>query len=347
MALDPAGYRCVGDPAFRRDQRESEMGCRDDERDVAVLIGSCPDSTILCRHPGDVRFDIVTLQQGLSPRGRFNGEYRMNTDEHPTGRFGFNAGSLAAEEAVEWAHSNGFGFIDFSIDSDANGPSSWTSSRMERFRSLVSQTGIRAGIHTSSAVNMAETSPLMHRATDDYLTTVIELAGRTGCGWLVVHGGYHFTNDAPDRMRAAIERLGRSAASAREAGVELWLENHNAEPASAEIHYMPHNVDETKCYFGELTDPVFKWSFNVAHAHLVPEDIDGFLDAFGAGNLAQVRLNDNRGDKEEHLLPGDGNIDFASTFARLRDLGYEGHYCLGFGTLADMKTWRDRWQDLL
>ncbi len=271
----------------------------------------------------------------------------MNTNGYPNGRFGFDAGSLAAEEAVEWAQSNGFGFIDFSVDCDANGPSSWTSSRIERFRSLTSRTGIRAGIHTSSAVNMAETSPLMRSATDDYLTTIIELAGRIACAWMVVHGGYHFTNDAPNRMRAACERLARSAPSAREAGVELWLENHNAEPTEAEIHYMPHNVDEMRRYFGQLADPVFKWSFNVAHAHLVPEDIDGFLDAFGVRNLAQVRLNDNRGHKEEHLLPGEGNIDFAATFARLRDLGYEGHYCLGFGTPADMKTWRDRWQDLL
>ena len=42
-----------------------------------------------------------------------------------------------------------------------------------------------------------------------------------------------------------------------------------------------------------------------------PEGWQGFLDAFGVENIGQVRLNDNMGEYEIHLVPGEGTIDFA------------------------------------
>ena len=79
----------------------------------------------------------------------------------------------------------------------------------------------------------------------------------------------------------------------------------------------------------------FKWAFNVAHGHLVPEGWTGFLDAFGVDNIGQVRLNDNNGDYEIHLVPGEGTIDFDALFKRLNAMGYEGWFSLGFGNAAD------------
>jgi hypothetical protein len=48
------------------------------------------------------------------------------------------------------------------------------------------------------------------------------------------------------------------------------------------------------------------WAFTVNHANLVPEGIDGFIDAFGVRRMGEVRLADNLGDKEVHLKPGEG-----------------------------------------
>ena len=124
--------------------------------------------------------------------------------------------------------------------------------------------------------------------------------------------------------------------------VTVYFENHNREPEHAEMHYLPHTVEETRWFFDAIESPHFKWAFNVAHGNLVPDGWDGFLAAFGAGNIGQVRLNDNRGDYEVHLVPGEGNIDFAALFAALREAGYEGWFNLGFGGEADkirVKEW--------
>ena len=90
------------------------------------------------------------------------------------------------------------------------------------------------------------------------------------------------------------------------------------------------------------------WQFSkVAHGNLVPEGWRGFLDAFGAGNIGQVRLNDNRGDYEIHLVPGEGNIDFAALFAALRTADYAGWFSLGFGDEADKVRVREWFAGLL
>ena len=43
----------------------------------------------------------------------------------------------------------------------------------------------------------------------------------------------------------------------------MFFENHNREPEHAEMHYLPHNVEETRWFFDAIRSPHFKWAFNV------------------------------------------------------------------------------------
>ncbi len=72
-----------------------------------------------------------------------------------------------------------------------------------------------------------------------------------------------------------------------------------------------------------------------------PNGIDGFLDAFGDTCIAEVRLADNLGDREVHLYPGQGHIDFAALFQRLELSGYEHHDMMAFGSLEEKLAGRD------
>ena len=48
-----------------------------------------------------------------------------------------------------------------------------------------------------------------------------------------------------------------------------------------------------------------------------------------------MRLADNLGDKEVHLNPGQGNIDFAALFTRPESAGYASHHMMASGDQAD------------
>ena len=257
-------------------------------------------------------------------------------------RLGFDAPpARRIEESLAWAAASGFRWVDFNADTPLNALETFDSARVASVRDLCERGGIRLAIHPSSAVNCAEVTPIMARASDDYLRANLDLAKRLGCAYVIVHGGYHFSADAGRRMEAAIQRLRRAIAWAGSLDMPLYLENHNREPDDAEIHYMPHTIAEYRRFFEELRSPLLKWSFNIAHAHLEPEGIGGFLDAFGVEHIGQVRVNDNRGTHEEHLVPGEGNIDFQAVLTRLREMGYAGPFCFGFGDEAAKLRVRD------
>jgi sugar phosphate isomerase/epimerase len=97
----------------------------------------------------------------------------------------------------------------------------------------------------------------------------------------------------------------------------------------------PATPNEIGVLFDEIRSPHFGWAFTANHAHLVPEGIDGFLDAFGVARIGEVRLADNTGEYEVHLPPGEGTIDFASLFKRLEASGYARHYTMAFGSDDD------------
>jgi sugar phosphate isomerase/epimerase len=212
-------------------------------------------------------------------------------------------------------------------------------------RDLCAAHEIKLVIHTSSAVNNAEVAPFVSDAVDEYLAENVRLAKRLGCAAVIVHGGFHFT-DVEKRFKAALDHLRRIADFAAVEQMPLWFENHNVEPEYAEIHYIPDNVEELRWFFdapGFGDSPWVKWTFNVGHAELVPDKTQGFLDAFAVSRMAQVRLCDNPGTYEKHVVPGEGVIDFVDVFRRLDRAGYTGPFSLDFGTDEDKVRIRDEW----
>ena len=95
-------------------------------------------------------------------------------------------------------------------------------------------------------------------------------------------------------------------------------------------------------FFAALDPAAFGWSFTANHAHMLPVGIEGFYRHFGPARMEEVRLADNRGGKEEHLCPGEGNVDFNAMFRLIEGDGYRGHYMLAFGNPEDMRAGRDK-----
>lgn len=245
------------------------------------------------------------------------------------------------EDGIEWAAGHGVRFLDVELDVEPNALPSFDDRRSAGVREALQRHGVKLGLHTLSAVNVAEMSPFVSDAVDQYLRSYIDAAKRLDAGWIVVHGGYHFTGDYKARMAAGVERLKRIAGYAEQQGVKLLLENLNKEPDLAEVHYIPHNVEECLYFFERLRSPMLGWSFTVNHAHIVPEGIEGHIKALDLGRCGEVRLADCRGDREEHLRIGEGTIDFKAMFGLIEQAGYRGHYMNAFGSLDDMLRGRE------
>ena len=258
-------------------------------------------------------------------------------------RIGIDLGRrIRLEEGIEWAAKNGVRYLDIQLDTAANALTTFDDARAAAVRTACERHGIHLGLHTLSAVNVAEYSPFVFEAMDQYLRSYVDIYPKLGAKWIVAHGGYHFTADKQMRMEAALERLKRLVAYAETKGARILLENHNTEPEKAEIHYVPVSFEEWRYFFEGIQSPNFRLSFTVNHAHLIPEGVAGFCDALDFGRVDEVRLADCvRLGHEVHLKPGDGDLDFGDMFRRIEGKGFTGHYTNAFGTLDDMLAARD------
>src|SRR5437773_4915492 len=167
-------------------------------------------------------------------------------------------GRKRLEDGLAWAAANGVHYVDMCLEGapdHPNAPATWTAERTAALRVTCERHGIHLGLHSASAVNIAETSPLLADAAEQYLATYLEVAQRLGAEWIVVHGGYHFTGDFAARLTASIERLARAADRTERTGVRLLLENLNREPEHAEIRYLAHNLAECREYFSRIQSP--------------------------------------------------------------------------------------------
>lgn len=253
-------------------------------------------------------------------------------------RIGIDIGEkLPLEDAIEWAARNAVRIADVQLDGGENAFTRIDPARAGRIRARCEQAGIQLGLHTSSAVNVAERAPLVGEAVDAYLRGYVDAAAYLGAGWIVVHAGYHFSSGVAGRMEAGLDRLRRLADYAETRGALILLENLNKEPPDAEVHYLAHTVEEWRWYYEKIQSAAFALSFTANHAHLVPEGVEGFLDRIPLDLVREVRLADCfRNGKEEHLLPGQGDFDFPGLFRSLHARGYRGHFTNAFGTLDDM-----------
>jgi len=242
---------------------------------------------------------------------------------------------LPLERAIAWAIEHKVPVIDLCLDQTPDLLEK-SSPRLSNARKHLEANGIQLGLHTLSAVNIAETSPFVTSAADAYLAAYLDAAKKLGAGWVVVHGGYHFGGDKRARMDAAVARIGRAAKAAEKKKVKLLLENLNPEPEQAEVHYLCNDLEECRYYFERLDSPALGWSFTVNHAHIRPNRIDAFMAGLDMSRCGEVRLADCRGTHEEHLRPGEGTIDFPAMFAAIENSGYRGHYMQAFGSLDDM-----------
>jgi sugar phosphate isomerase/epimerase len=243
---------------------------------------------------------------------------------------------LKLETALEWAAKNKLRHIDIQLDVGENALPKFDAKRCTGVRKLMDKHGIELGLHTNSAVNVAEYSPHVSDAVTEYLKHYVDLVPKLGASWTEMHAGYHFGKDKKARMEAGKERLQRIVAYAEKKKALVLLENLNKEPQDAEVHYLAHTVEEWQ-YYWDIKSPSFKLCFTANHAHLVPEGVEGFVKALDFKRVREVRLADTwRNGHEVHLKPGAGNLDFGSMFKLIEGAGFKGYYTNAFTTLDDM-----------
>lgn len=87
-------------------------------------------------------------------------------------------------------------------------------------------------------------------------------------------------------------------------------------------HLLFGHVSDMMYLLGRIHTGTVGTCLNTGHAHLAGEM--GIVIQKLSGHLKMVHVNDNHGDRDAHLVPRDGGIDWPRVVAELRRNGFQG-----------------------
>ncbi len=140
----------------------------------------------------------------------------------------------------------------------------------------------------------------------DEIKRVLEVAERLPFRYLVQHVGAGREPADSRKFDALFHSLEHLVLFAKQRGVTIALENTPGEfssPAS-----LRHFLEDTR--LREL-----RFCFDVGHAHM-EEGVSRSFEVMRDG-IATTHLHDNHGEKDEHLLPFEGTVDWPAALERL------------------------------
>jgi sugar phosphate isomerase/epimerase len=145
----------------------------------------------------------------------------------------------------------------------------------------------------------------------DELKRAIDVADDLSFPRMILHmGGSRETPDLRKRD-AAFSTLEHLILHARHAGVTLCIENTTSEMGAPA--FLRSFVDDTRLGL--------RFNFDIGHAHLADGAAEERIETNFSplrDRVASVHIHDNHGEKDEHLAPYDGSIDWAAAVKTLK-----------------------------
>src|SRR6202789_27533 len=160
------------------------------------------------------------------------------------------------------------------------------------------------GRESGVPISISDTERIRRLDAVDEVKRALEVSERIPFRYLVQHMGHGRQSADPRKLDAAFSSLEQLSIFAKARGVTIALENTPDElgaPAS-----LQHFITDT-----HLHD--LKLCFDIGHAH-IEEGVQASFDAMRE-RVVSTHIHDNHGDKDEHLLPFEGTIDWDAALA--------------------------------
>lgn len=151
------------------------------------------------------------------------------------------------------------------------------------------------GRESGTPISISDTERIRRLDAMDEVKRALEVAERLPFRYLVQHIGHGRQSGDPRKLDAAFSSLEHLSLFARQRGVTIALENTPGELGSPETLHQ---------FLKETHLQNVKFCLDTGHAHME----SGIAAAFELmrDRLVTTHIHDNHGEKDEHLLPGEG-----------------------------------------
>jgi sugar phosphate isomerase/epimerase len=156
------------------------------------------------------------------------------------------------------------------------------------------------------------------------MVLAVNTAAKIGAQTLIVHPGNSLANSQDDnekhrRIECSIQSLKAISEAAKKKNVRLAVENMLGGMVAGESWQLEKIVEPfDRNLVGVCID--------VSHASLCKE-LDKLIKTLGPRIFA-VHISDNHGKMDDHLIPGEGQLDFVRITKKLKEAGFNGMFLL-------------------
>jgi sugar phosphate isomerase/epimerase len=220
----------------------------------------------------------------------------------------------AGFQAIELFASRGH--FDYTITQDVRGLAHILADNRLQLASLHAPTSRDFGPNREGGTPLSITEVERVRRIEamDELKRAIDIAEDLPFSRMILHMGGPRDAADPRKRDAAFSSLEHLVLHAKHVGVTICVENTTSE--MGDPAYLRTFVEETR-----LTG--LRFNFDIGHAHLAdgPED-ERVATSFEAmrEHIVSAHIHDNLGDKDSHLPPHDGSIDWPEALKLFRSL---------------------------
>jgi sugar phosphate isomerase/epimerase len=226
-------------------------------------------------------------------------------------------------ELLAQIHGNGFQAVeifasrshfDYATKEEVRSISQALADNHLQLSSLHAPTSRDVSVHREggSPLSVTEVERVRRIEAMDEFRRVLDVAEDLPFPRLILHMGGSREIADPRKRDAAFSSLEHLILHAKHVGVTICVENTTSEMGAPA--YLRSFVDETR-----LTG--LRFNFDIGHAHLAdgPEE-NRIANSFERLKdlIASTHIHDNHGEKDEHLSPYDGTIDWPAAAALLK-----------------------------
>lgn len=162
-----------------------------------------------------------------------------------------------------------------------------------------------SGHQTGMPISISDPERIRRIDAVDEVKRALEVAERIPFRYLVQHIGSGRQSADARKLDAAFASLENLVIFAKHRGVTMAIENKADElSCPASLHQFIHE-----------THLQVKFCFDIGHAH-IEGGVEPGLELL-RDRVVSVHVHDNHGDKDEHLPPGEGTIDWDGAFRAL------------------------------
>lgn len=235
-------------------------------------------------------------------------------------------------ETISLGHQHGFQGVEITCEYP-RGPLDYEHEAILQMKRLAQEYDMPLQVHAPYInVRLADLNPRIRQASVQSVKDGIDFAHQIDARIVTMHLG----NTTTRRLKHIYERIRKDllnsiltlAEYAEQHDVTIAIENVPTDDKSAWEKALGKSAEEITDILKEIDSKNIGVTFDVGHANTISDPANFVVEL--APYVVNVHLHDNDGSSDQHLVIGQGSIDFPNILHILEETGYAGSLVLEY-----------------